>query len=99
MKRISQAGFAALTLLTAMALSQPLAAQQPEAVTEIRYAQFAGVPLPTIVVAEERGFFKKHNLSIKVTNVQSPPEAIQALAAGQVDLAHTSAIASILCTL
>ncbi len=87
---------AAVAALMIAAFGSAAEAQQMDTV---RYAQFAGVPLPTITVAQEKGFFKKHNLNVTVTNVQSPPEAISALAAGQVDLAHTSAIASMLGTL
>src|SRR6185436_3854307 len=63
---------------------------------KVRYGQFAGVPLPTIIVAQEKGFFTAQNLTVEVTNVQGPPEAIQALAANNIDLGHTSVQATMM---
>jgi len=63
---------------------------------EVRYGQFAGVPLPTIIVAQTLKLFEKQNLKLEVTNIPSATEAVQALAAGQIDLGHTSAISAML---
>jgi ABC-type nitrate/sulfonate/bicarbonate transport system substrate-binding protein len=83
----------AMTTLLALVTS---AAALDMAPAKVRYGQFAGVPLPTIIVAQEKGFFTAQNLTVEVTNVQGPPEAIQALAASNIDLGHTSVQATMM---
>jgi NitT/TauT family transport system substrate-binding protein len=65
----------------------------------VRYAGLQGVPLPTFVVADEKGFFKKQNLTLDITYLGSPAETAQALSADQIDLGHTAAISAALATL
>jgi ABC-type nitrate/sulfonate/bicarbonate transport system substrate-binding protein len=84
-----------LAMAALLAFALPAAALDM-APAKVRYGQFAGVPLPTIIVAEKKGFFAAQNLTVEVTNVQGPPEAIQALAAGNIDLGHTSVQATMM---
>src|SRR5262249_31819946 len=44
----------------------------------------------------EKGFFAAQKLTVEITNVQGPPEAIQALAASNIDFGHTSIMATMM---
>ncbi len=55
-----------------------------------------GVVLPTLIVAQKQGFFTKENLTVEEQSLGSGTIAINALAAGQLDVIVPSPIPSIL---
>lgn len=91
----------AASIMTLLGFIQSAVAQKPLDMSPatVRYAGLAGVPLPTFVVAMEKGFFKKENLNLDIRFIQSPAETAQALSANQIDLGHTAAISAALATL
>ncbi len=86
--------FAAL----AAASISPAAAQAPldMAPAKVRFGYISGPAFPTFIIAEERGYFKKENLTIEKTFLNGAGAVSEALSAGNLDMGNTAPMASVL---
>jgi NitT/TauT family transport system substrate-binding protein len=88
-----------LSLVLATTVAAPLAAQPIDTKpATVRFGYITGLAFPTFIVAEERGYFKKENLTVEKTFLSGATVVSEALAAGNLDLGNSSPMSSILTT-
>jgi ABC-type nitrate/sulfonate/bicarbonate transport system substrate-binding protein len=78
----------------AMAQSKPLDMSP----ATVRFGYITGLAFPTFIVAEERGFFRKENLTVEKFFLAGSGPVSEGLAAGNLDLGNTTPLSSVLAT-
>src|ERR1039458_8351546 len=88
-----------LGLTLASIVFMPLASAQPAldlTPATVRFGYITGPAFPTFIIAEELGYFRKQNLTIEKTFMNGAGAVSEALAAGNLDIANTAPMASVL---
>ena len=64
----------------------------------IRFGYITGIAFPTFIVAEERGYFRKENLTVEKFLLAGSGPVSEGLAAGNLDMGNTTPLSSVLAT-
>lgn len=64
----------------------------------IRFGYITGLAFPTFIVAEDRGYFRKENLTVEKTFLAGSGPVSEGLAAGNLDMGNTTPLSSVLAT-
>jgi NitT/TauT family transport system substrate-binding protein len=82
-------------LLACAALGLAAAAH---AQTKIRFGNVMGIAYPTLIVAQEKGFFKKENLEVEQVTVAGSGAVAEALASNNIEMGNTPPTTAVLAT-
>jgi ABC-type nitrate/sulfonate/bicarbonate transport system substrate-binding protein len=85
-----------VVLAGALFVAASMAQAQAGKVTKIRYGTTGGIAYPTMIIAEEKGFFRKEGLEVKTTDLAGSGIVAEALASGNLDLGNASPATSVL---
>ncbi len=88
--------FARTMMIAWMFAATSAALAQAPKPTKIRFGTSAGVAYPTMIIAEEKGFFRKENLEVETTFLAGSGGVAEALASGNLDLGNAAPTTSVL---
>ncbi len=93
--------WAALICATFASTIEPVMAQSKEldmTPATVRFGYITGLAFPTFIVAEDRGYFRKENLTVEKSFLAGSGPVSEALAAGNLDMGNTTPLSSVLAT-
>lgn len=88
MKRFVFLPLAALSFMASVLVAAPAVVAQQA--TKIRFGNTSGIAFTTLIIAQEKGYFKKQNIDLEITNLTGSGPIAEALASHNLDMGNVA---------